>query len=133
MCGCATPRRASRSVPEEQIFEGKVRGTKDKRCPLLELLQAPCTRFLHLGFYWGTLSLFFFWRGKPVGLLLQSQGLPAHGGLSFRAENVPAHLSSHCGSWHNREDKIKAEYRPSLSRIQPLEDWWRFHIRRGEK
>lgn len=65
---------------------------ENKRCPLPELLQAPCTRFLLLDFYWATWSLFL---GEEN---LQPRAFLPMEGLLFVAENVPAHLSSHCGS-----------------------------------
>lgn len=41
VCARVTPRRASKSVPEERIFKGKVRETEEKR---RQLLQPPASK-----------------------------------------------------------------------------------------
>lgn len=52
-----------------------------------------------------------------MGLLLQSQGLPARRGLPLWAEDAAVPLGSQSGSWHKREDEVKAVPGPPAGTI----------------
>ena len=121
MCEHVTPRRAFRSVPEEHIFKGKVGEIEEKRCQLLQppSSEGSCTLSSCRGTAapTGALFPFFFQRGKTMGLLLQSQGLPARRGLPLWAEDATVPLGSQSGSWHKREDEVKAVLGPPAGTI----------------